>query len=451
MVRSLIVCVGIACAGAAVAAPKGATVAAPKAGRVAAPRVGAQAQLKAAAAQYSNGNYQRALELIERGLAVAPQDLGLLGLKGSVLLDLRDYLGALAAYEAYLKAGPTGQNQRQAQNIVKKLEAVKSTFLEITLANGPADIYLGSKTLGLFCQAAPSCNQAVLPDQYKVIAERPGFARWTGDVTVESGKTTKLAVTLVERPSLLTVRAEPAEARVTVDGAPHDAPAEVPAGKRWVVASLPGHAEERRLVEARQGKPIEVAIALAPLVPIRIQPPGAELRLDDRSVAIEDGHIAIPRGARILVARAPGYQDHRIELPAERGAEYQLAIELERAVVAKAPEPAAVAAVVESPPSPGLFSFKRRLALAVGGVGLAAASAGVVLGLRAGNVEDGAGTLEAHQLRQRRELQSHLAYGAAGLAVGIALGLWLDGAPGQRTSIMARVGPVSGIDLAVKF
>ena len=38
----------------------------------------------------------------------------------------------------------------------------------------------------------------MLPGDYKVIAERPGFERWTGRVTVENGKTAKLGVTLAE-------------------------------------------------------------------------------------------------------------------------------------------------------------------------------------------------------------------------------------------------------------
>ena len=181
--RSLIVCTGLALAlaGAAAAAPKGGAPAP-------APKVTAAGQYKAAAAAYGGGNYQKALELIEQGLAVAPKDLKLLGLKGSVLLELRDYPTALAAYQAYLKAGPTGANQREAQKIVNSLLAVESTFLDLTLANGPAEVYLDSKTLGVFCNAAPACHQAVLPGEYKVIIERPGFEKWTDRVKIESGR-----------------------------------------------------------------------------------------------------------------------------------------------------------------------------------------------------------------------------------------------------------------------
>ncbi|HWU89253.1 MAG TPA: PEGA domain-containing protein, partial [Kofleriaceae bacterium] len=374
LLRTWIVCAGIVCTGVAAAAPKGNGPAAPK--------VSAQAQYKAAATQYSNGNYPKALELIEQGLAVAPQDLKLLGLKGSVLLELRDYPGALAAYQAYLKAGPTGANQREAQKIVNNLLAVESTFLDLSLANGPGDVYLDSKTLGVFCRAAPACHQAVLPGEYKVIVERPGFERWTSQVKIEGGNTTKLAVTLVEKPSLLTVRAAPPGARITVDDAAFEAPAKVAAGPHRVVVSLAGHAEERREAVAREGKPIELDIALVPFVPIQVEPAGAELLLGGKPVAIQDGGIPLPPGAHKLVARAPGFQERQIDVPAERGADYKLEVTLERVVVVAPPPP--------PPPAPSWFTGRRKLALAAGGVGVVAFGAGVVLGLQARRLEDDA-------------------------------------------------------------
>src|SRR5690606_38702344 len=139
---------------------------------------------------------------------------------------------------------------------------------------------------------------------------------------------------------------------------------------------------------------------------------------------------------------APGFQDRELEIPAERGPDYKLELELERAG----------AAVVESSGSsaPGRFTLQRKLALVIGGLGLVAGGSGVALGLRAGQSDDG--SLEGSQRRETRRFQSHLAYGAGGLAVAIAFGLWLDGAPGPRIAVAPRVGSAGGgIDLAVRF
>jgi tetratricopeptide (TPR) repeat protein len=441
--RIWIVCVCAVCAsivwtGAAAAAP----AAAPRV-KAAAPRVSARAQLEAAEAQYGNGNYQEALALIAKGLAVAPRDLKLLGLRGTVLLELRDYPGALAAYQAFLQAGPTGAIKKEAEKIVSKLLAVQSTSLEITLSGGAGDVYLNSKAYGLFCRAAPSCKQAVLPDQYKVIVERPGFERWTSEVTVASGATTPVAVTLVEKPSAISVRAEPQGARVTVDGQPLEGQGPVAAGRHRVVVSLDGYQEEVRQIEAREGKPIELALR----VPIRVEPAGAELWLDGQPIRIEGGRVAIRRGAHALVARRAGFAERRIEIPAERGADYEVAIELERERAAAAAE----ARVAEETRAGGTFTGRRKLAMVLGGAGLAAAGAGVVLGRQASQLED-----DGDRRNLQRSLQSQLAYGAAGVAAAIAIGLWLDGAPGPRVSVAPRVGvgggvAGAGIDLSGRF
>jgi len=81
--RSLI-CAGIVCAGVACAT------------RVwAEPRIDVRAKYKRAAQLANSGAAEQALAVIDEGLAVAPKDLPLLGLKGTVLLSLYDYAGRL--------------------------------------------------------------------------------------------------------------------------------------------------------------------------------------------------------------------------------------------------------------------------------------------------------------------------------------------------------------------
>jgi hypothetical protein len=297
----------------------------------AAPEDDARAAYERAVQLVDRGEPKQALVVIGEGLAIAPDYLPLLGLEGTVLLGQREYAGALVAYQAYLDAGAAGANRREALQIVKDLSAVQSTFLAVLVENGPADIYLDSKTHGVFCTAAPSCNLPVMPGEYRLIAERPGFERWTRRVVIERDRTTQLPVTLVEQRSLLTVRVDQPGARVTVDGAAHDAPAPVAAGTHRVVVSLAGHRAARREITAHGGTPVELDVALTPLVAVRVEPAGAALRLDDQPVALEDGGLAIPPGAHVLVASAHGFEDRRIDIPAERAPDYQLAIELANA------------------------------------------------------------------------------------------------------------------------
>ncbi len=459
--RGWIVWAGIACAGSASAAPDKVIPAALREASPAASTRGTRTQYEAAATQYGNGDYEQALEQIEQGLAAAPKDLKLLSLKGTVLLELRDYAGALAAYRAYLEAGPRGPDRRRARKIIGHLLAAEPTFLEVRVANEPAEVYLDSMTLGVFCRAEPVCRRAILPGEYKLIVERPGFERWTGRIRIERGKVAPLAVMLVEKPSLLAVRVAPEGASVTVDGGAHDPSRPIAAGTHRVVVSLPGYAEERREIVAREGKPIELEVALSSMVPVQVEPLGAELLLGGTPIAVWDGKIAVPPGAHALVARAPGFQDGKIAIPAERGAGYKLAIKLER-VAAPRPEPTVTATT-----APGRLTGRRKLALAAGGIGVAALGAGVVLGLQSGRLEDTAYALceslsspcqdapEANRLLERGRslaLQANIAYGVAGGAAIAAAVLWFTGAPEARVAVTPRLaGAAAGLDLSVRF
>jgi hypothetical protein len=268
----------------------------------AAPGVDTRESYAAAVRLEDDGEYEKALIRVDDGLAIAPRDLRLLELKGRVLLQLRDYVGALAAYRAYLAAGATGRHRRLVEKIVDNLRAAESTFLDITLANGPAAIYLDAKSSGVFCTAAPSCNKAMLPGAYKVIAERDGFERWTQELSVEAGKTAALAIRLVEKPSPLVVRVVPPGARVLVDGQDHDAATPVAAGTHLVVVSLAGHIEERREVAAREGKPVELDVTLAPLIAKAAPAPApAPVAPGSRSRTRTLGGMAIAAGGGLAI------------------------------------------------------------------------------------------------------------------------------------------------------
>jgi hypothetical protein len=382
-----------------------------------------------------------------------------------VLLKLRDYSGALAAYQAYLEAGASGANRREAEKIVNNLRAVESTFLDISLSGGPAAaIYLDSRTQGVFCTAAPACHKAVLPGDYKVIAEQSGFDRWTGQVTIASGATATLAVALVEKPSELTVRVAQPGARVTLDGGAYEATTKIAAGSHRVAVSLAGYLEARQEVTAHAGTPVTLEVALTPLVRVQVSPPTATLLLDDKPVVIAQGSIAVPPGGHVVLARAPRFRERRIEVPAVRAPGYQLVIALD-----PAPESEPVRAEAIAAPAPASrFTGQRKIALMIGGVGLGIAAGGVLLHRQSNELDDQARTLcpssdgpcadgvAASAIRQRSSDRAHqatIAYGLAGGAAVVAAAVWLLGGPepGIAVAVMPRLGQGPGLDVAVRF
>jgi hypothetical protein len=167
----------------------------------------------------------------------------------------------------------------------------------------------------------------MLPGDYKVIAERTGFERWTQRVSIDQGKTTKIVVSLVEKPSLITVNAAPG-AKVTLDGKPHDAPGTVAPGKHQIEVVLAGHSTKRIPIVAKEGEAQIIDVTLDALVPLAVTPATAQLALDGKPLAIEGTGIALPSGTHVLTASAPGFHDARIEIPADRPAGFKLAVEL---------------------------------------------------------------------------------------------------------------------------
>ena len=421
----------------------------------------AKALLETAKQAANSGQHDKALAAIEDGLKVVAGDTAvlqqLLKLKGQELSAVHDFDAAYDAFEAYLGTTPPPPPgpKREFEGFVKRLAPVKTTFLEVTVTNGPADVYLNARSFRQICQKAKPCGRVgVLPNSYKVIVERDGFVTSTSPVTVAAGATAKLAVTLVEKPSQLTVRVTPPDAKVAVDDADYPAALAVPAGPHKVVVTLAGHATARLEAVAHEGKPVALDVTLDPLVPTRVEPASAELRLDDKPIGLLEGGLVIPPGDHRLVARASGFDERTVAIPAERGADYQIAIEL-----------AVKKAVVVQPPPPGL-SPRRKLALAAGGAGVVALAGGVVLGLQSRSADHDAYALcpspatpcasaqEANDLNQRgrwRATQANIAFGFAGAAVVTAAVLWLTGAPESRVAVSAQLGNVSGVDVAVRF
>jgi len=443
LIRSAIVCVVVLAAGDARAG-----------GRAAAPAAGSAeaAASHARATQLSRaGEYDQALAAVDEGLAHAPAHRPLLLLKGEVLVRLRDYTRALEAYKAYLAATEDSADRRSAQQIVDQLTAVLTTFLDLSVANGPAVIHLDSRTQPTFCTAAPACHKGVLPGAYKVIAERPGFQPWTGPVTVAKSRTAKLEITLIEKPSQLAVTVAQPGATITVDAAAYTGPLSVPAGSHRVAVTLAGHIAAERDVVAAEGQPIELAVALIPRTRVRGMPAGTELRVDGQVMALGDGGLDLAPGAHVVVAHAAGYVDGTIAIPADRPADYAIAIELKRP-----PPPVAI----------GQFTLRRKLAVISGSASLVALAGGVILGVQSKHLDHDAFTRcpsptapcrlasEADDLNQRartRATQANIAYGvSAGAAIAAGV-LWLIGAPESRLAVTPSVGAVAGLDLAVRF
>jgi hypothetical protein len=283
---------------------------------------------------FRTGDYTGALEVVDAALAAGDPTLPLLRLRGDLLLEIRDFEGALAAWEAFLEAGPRGGNLRKARRIIRDLAVVRTTSLEVTVENGPAEIYLDSKTLGLYCNADPTCTKGMLPGRYRLYIEREGFEPRIERIEVRLGQTTTLERALVEKSSEVSLVVWPDEAQVSIGEevlGPGPQKLTLPAGEHEVEVSFDGFATERRTLEARRGEPVELEVALAELVRIDVNAPEPTILLEGEPVEVRDGTIPLPRSsaARQLTVEAPGFQTATVEIPADRARGEPLVVELE--------------------------------------------------------------------------------------------------------------------------
>lgn len=392
------------------------------------------------------------LAKVEEGLAVEPTHAKLLELKGDTLLSLRDYAGARAAYEAYLATGVGGSKRRRTKETIATLREAEGTFLEVVGQRGSIEVSL--RMVGALCVATPTCKSQVLPGQYRLEAKAAGFRPWSSVVTVPAGQTTTVELAMVELPSLLTVTPSPASATVQVDDQPYTEQLQLTAGPHKVKVSAEGYAAAELAVTAQLGEPVVLTPVLAPLVSVRVVPPGARLSLDGQPVELVDGKLALAPTARELTGQAPGHRERKIALPAERTPQTSIEVVLE-------PEPKQVAAAA----TPSRFTGTRKIALGAAGLGVVGLGFGVVFGRASRNLEERAYDrcpvvddcnspevsndliADADQAATRANIS--FAVGGAALAASVAL--WILGSPETPVTVAPRLGSAPGLDVIARF
>jgi hypothetical protein len=188
--------------------------------------------------------------------------------------------------------------------------------------------------------------------------------------------------------------------------------------------------------------------------------------------------IPVDGGTYVISGHAPGHEEWSttVEVPKEKG---KISVEVPRFKdLSKlvTPPPATPKSELEpvdddedTVPAPSMFTSKRKIAIAVGGVGVAAIAAGVFLGIQAKGYQDDAFALcpnpaspcadgdRANDLidkGQSRALVANVSYGVGAVALIGAGALWFLGAPKAEAAVAVTPRAGSGtaaIDLTVRF
>jgi formylglycine-generating enzyme required for sulfatase activity len=165
------------------------------------------------------------------------------------------------------------------------------------------------------------------PGEYRVRASAEGYHTMTQSVTVGAGESQSLALVLEPLPGLLSLRSNPAGARIAIDG---EFVGETPIGEIEVAAG-----EHRLLAEAERHLPLEqtvqvtgrtvrqaLSLALAPAwaeVAVDSEPGGAEILVDGEVAGTTPAQLELLQGERQLILRLGGYADWQETLAISAG------------------------------------------------------------------------------------------------------------------------------------
>lgn len=417
-----------------------------------------------------DGELDGAQSLLVSCLLQFPDHPQLLARLTLVRLAKDDLDGALKACEGALNAGLTGANRRKIRNICRDLQVVRTTRLRIE-ANTPAKIYVDSKSYGPRCQAATVCEIGRYPSRRtRIYIEAEGFEPIDERVAVLKKRTNRAVRELLEEESVLMLTVEPEDATVEIDGKvyePGQIPRKVSAGTHSIVGDRDGFLPGEQTFEARRGKPVTLTIQLARLVPVEVTPADAELVLDGKTVALQDGKLAMSSGgAHALVARRAGYETFQQIIPAGFPDDYQVQVKMQLVEVVPEPDPP----VPEPEPETDDVA-KEPSKVPVGvwvaagaSVGVLATSGGLVLSARRlwadaaewlkADAMAGEYSEEGLALRDRARARTAQADYALAASTATALGtlVWLNAGgdkPVVRNVSMASAGAVAALGLSV--
>ncbi len=197
--------------------------------------------------------------------------------------------------------------------------------------------------------------------------------------------------------------------------------------------------------------------------------------------ALWNRSIPVDGGTYVIAGHAPGHEEWSttVEVPKEGG---KISVEVPRfkdltklmtpvAVQPKPDQPAAVARPEQPAPEGGsMFTTRRKIAIGVGGVGVAAIAAGIVFGIQAQGDKDDAYKLcpdpatpcpdgdRATALTNDGHSKAVLADVSFGVGAAALIGagvLWFTGAPVDRdrgVAVTPHVGPgTAALDVTVRF
>jgi PEGA domain len=223
----------------------------------------ASARYKAGKQAFEEGNTSKALEELKASIAAKPDSKAYL-LLGNALTRASDLDGAKQAFEEFLKLDPKSSKRKTVENLIRELDVLAKTKIQITSTPPGATVYLDLKAEG--ARGKTPLDLPATPGSHRIMLDLDGYDMAQENVNAVEGQLVPLAVKLRVKGCDLTVEANAPDARARVDGGdpvPTAGPIRIAAGPHKIEVSAAGYKADTQPVTCDATKPVRLPIQLA--------------------------------------------------------------------------------------------------------------------------------------------------------------------------------------------
>lgn len=149
--------------------------------------------LKKAQAYVRSRNYERAVEMLKKALALQPDNIDVYYNIGIVAMKGKLWSEALLAYQGYLAVDPKGADRKK---VLADLKALKKKLRDrgatlTVLSNVPqTEFYLNHALVG----SAPKLTVTLYPGSYTLVSKKTDFRTVTRTITLKAGQNETLTI-----------------------------------------------------------------------------------------------------------------------------------------------------------------------------------------------------------------------------------------------------------------
>jgi hypothetical protein len=280
----------------------------------------------------TQGDYAAALTAYDDAEALFHDPNNDLG-RAQVLMKLRRFAEANAAYQKYVDTGKAGKKKKEIEQAIESLSVILQTSISCASTPEGATVYLNS-TVDAPLGVTPF-TQNLPPGTHRFIFQKEGFDTLSQVVTIEAKTSQTIQVAMPDKPGLVSITATPAAAEISINGelkgqTPLDL--KLPDGDYTIEASATGYATQRKKFEVKAKQSYSWSVDLT-------QPPAGKLSLSlspNNATATINGEaisntqtIDLTPGAYQVTISAPSYKTITQSVTIESEQESKLSVELE--------------------------------------------------------------------------------------------------------------------------